>query len=362
MDGLRSSVGIASPPFTKGPYTWDQFVTFTAGIAGVNTKGSVIYVDGESGSDGSDGTSWTNAKATIQAGVTAAGANSVVFVMPKAMAAGSSDPSSYAEKIIIPATHENLALVGINWGRTQGGLPQIKYGGTLTGALLTVRAPGCLIANIGFNGNSTAGAPLVNGILLDDNSGIPAASGGETKSAFGTTIINCHFKDCAGSTVGDARTGGAIVWSTNGGAFQVLIQGNRFYKNVGDIVLLGTSGSVPQDVVIEDNIFSGQAANVDCNLYLAGGSGMTGLVIKDNTFQQLPALSAGQVKRYIVATGCTGMLVGNTFGCQTSGTSGTPITFKVGGSGAEIPVTLHLARNFGQSITADATGGEISIA
>lgn len=355
-------MGVGAPPYTKGPYTWDQFVTFTAGIAGVNTKGNVIYVDGTAGSDGSDGKSWNTAKETIQAGVTLAGANSVVYVMPKAMVAGCSDPSSYAEKIIIPATHENLALVGINWGRTQGGLPQIKYGGTLTGALLTVQAPGCLIANIGFNGNSTAGAPLVNGILLDDDSGIPAASGGETKSAFGTTIIGCHFKNCAGSTVTDGRTGGAIVWSANGGAFQVLITGNRFYKNVADIVLLGTSGSVPQDVIIEQNEFSGQAANVDCNLYLAGGSGMTGLIIKNNTFQQLPALSSGQVKRYIVATGCTGMLVGNKFGCQTSGTGGTRITFNVGGSGAEIPVTLHVAGNFGQSITADATGGEISIA
>jgi hypothetical protein len=56
------------------------------------------------------------------------------------------------------------------------------------------------------------------------------------------------------------------------------------------------------------------------------------------------------------------MLVGNTFGCQTSGTGGTRITFAAAGTGALIPTTMHAAGNFGQSITADATGGEISIA
>jgi hypothetical protein len=324
-------------------------------LRGALTRGKILFVDGTNGSDTNDGLDgWSNAKATIQAAVTAGTAFDTVLIAAKAMAAGATDPGSYSESIIIPATHEGMALVGVSRGRTQGGLPQIKPAGAANGACLTIRSCGCHIQNLGFNGNSTAGAPINNGILLDDDN--------STKTAIGTTIENCHFKNCAGSTVTSGATGGAIVWSAAGGAWQTHIKGNRFYKNVADVCLLGTSQTVPQDVIIEDNIFSGPAASVDCNLYLAGGSGMNGVIIRNNVFGQLPAIGSGAVKRYIYATGCVGMAVQNFFGCQTSGTGGTPITFKVSGTGAEIPVTLHMAGNFGQSITIDATGGEVSIA
>lgn len=352
--GLIGPTGPASPPYRNGPYTWDQHVSFSAGVGMSNTKGQIRYVDGTSGNDNNSGKSWGKAFATIQAGVTSAGANGIVYVAPKAIAAGSTDPGSYAETVIIPATHENLSIIGISTGRTQGGLPQLKKGSGTT-ALLTIRSAGCLIANMGFNGIWTADSTQsLIGILLDDD--------GSTKTAFGTTIVGCHFKNCAGSTAStNGAAGGAITWSANGNAWQVLIAGNRFYKNVCDVCLLGTSGSVPQDVIIENNIFSGPAANVDCNLWLkGGGSGMNGVIVKDNTFGQLPSL--GTVARYIDATGCVGMLVGNTFGCQTSGTGGTPITFKASGTGGKIPTTMHVAGNWGQSITIDATGGEISIA
>ena len=304
--------------------------------------GTTRFVDGTNGSDNNLGLTWGDAYATIQAAVTASSAGDTVYVAAKTISVGANDPNSYAESIVIPAAKTSLSLIGVSRGRTQMGLPQIKPGGVTTGiSLLTIRAGGCLIKNIGFNGNSTAGAPINNGILLDDDN--------STKSASGTTIENCHFKNCAGATVGDARTGGAIVWSALGVGWQVLIRGNRFYKNVCDVCLLGTSTSVPQDVIIEDNIFSGQAADVDCNLWLkGGGSGMNGVIIRYNTFQQLPALSTGQVKRYIDATGCVGMLVGNDFGCLVTDT-GTTLTFLADGTAAKIPTTMHVVRNFGQS-------------
>ncbi len=139
------------------------------------------------------------------------------------------------------------------------------------------------------------------------------------------------------------------------------IKGCKFYKNVGDIVLIGTSSDVPQDVVIEDCVFGGPASSVDCNLYLAGGSGMNGVTIRNCVFQQLPALGSGSNLRYIKAAGCVGMMVGCTFGCQTSTTGGTKITFKASGTGADIPTTLHIAQCYGQSITASESG-EITIA
>lgn len=336
--GLRSAHGVAATPFTKGPYTWDQQVTFTQGVGGANTKGTVVYVDGIGGSDGNGGTGWTDAKATIQAAVTLAGAFGVVYVLPKAIAAGETDPGSYAETIIIPATHECLSIIGIGH-RTQGGLPQVKKGGTAHTYGLTIRSAGCYIANMGFNGISTAGAPLNGAILLDDDS--------STKSAFGTTIVNCHFKNCAGTTVTDCRTGGAIDWSALGNAWQVYIGGNRFYKNVCDICLLGTSTSVPQDVIIEGNLFSGPTAFVDTQVYLAGGSGMNGVIIKDNHFPVLGTLGSATVKRFISATGCVGQLINNTFGCALAG------TFGAAGDQALIPTTMFMAGNLLQGAVAN---------
>ena len=307
--------------------------SFVGGLAGANSPGKIRFVDGTSGNDAADGESWETALATIQAGVTAAGARGTVFVAPKEIESSATDPSSYAETVIIPVTHEGLSLIGVGTGRTQGGLPQIKKGSGTT-ALLTIRASNCLIANIGFNGIWTADSTQsLVGILLDDD--------GSTKTAFGTTILGCHFKNCAGSTAStNASAGGAITWSAQGNAWQVHIVGNRFYKNVGDIVLLGTSGSVPQDVVIEDNVFSGPAANVDCNLYLAGGSGMNGVIIRNNEFPALPAISGAGNDLFCVLTGCVGLLSGNRF--ASSGK-----TFGVAGdNGGTVPATVFMVDNY----------------
>ncbi len=310
------------------------------------------YVDGTNGSDTNTGKGgFSNAMATIQTAVTAAASGDTILVLAKAITGTDTDPNSYAETIIIPVTKPSLSIIGISRGRTQGGLPQIKKGSGST-ALLTVRAPGCYIANLGFNGIKTADSTqTLVGILLDDD--------GSTKTAWGTTIENCHFKNCAGSTGStNGAAGGAITWAATGSAWQVLIKGNRFYKNVCDVCLLGTSVSVPQDVIIEDNIFSGPAANVDCNLWLkGGGSGMNGVIIRNNVFGQLPSL--GTVARYIDATGCVGMLIGNYFGCLTANT-GTTLTFLAAGTAAKIPVTMHVAGNYGQSDTATESG-EITI-
>jgi len=324
-DGLFQYGG--SPVATAGPFPRTSI------------GGRAWFVDGTNGSDGYTGKTPRRPFATIQAAVDSAVAGDTIYVFPMAMVAGASDPGSYEENVVIPATTENLTLIGVNYGRTQGGLPQLKVGATTTQALLTIQAAGCHIVNMGFNGVGATGG----GILLDDD--------GSTKSAFGTTIESCHFKNCKGTTATNAATGGAIQWSANGGAWQVLIKGNRFYKNVGDVVLLGTGVSVPQDVVIEDNLFSGPAASVDCNLYLMGGSGMTGLAIRNNTFAELPAVGSGTNVRYIKATGCGGVMDGNRFAC-------TGLTFNATtGTGALIPATLFMAANYQEKATSGS--GEI---
>lgn len=304
--------------------------------------GRAWFVDGSNGSDGYTGKSPARPFATIQKAVDKAVAGDTIYVYPLAMAVGATDPGSYAENIVVPATTENLAIIGVSYGRTQGGLPQVKVGTTTTQAILTVRAPGCLIANLGINGAGATGG----GILLDDN--------GTTKVAFGTTVVGCHFKNCVGTTATDASTGGAVQMS--GAPWQVLIKGNRFYKNAADVVLLDTTYAAPQDIVIEDNQFSDSPAVTDVNVYLAGGSGVAlGLVIKDNVFGALPAVGSGALKRYFNLTGCSGMFVGNVVGAVANVT-GTELTYTAAGTGGYLPATVFMANNWGQSGTSGEVG------
>jgi len=330
--------------------------TALAELHDLNVPGNTWFVDGTNGSDTANtgSGSWANAYATIQNAVTAASAGDTILIAPKLLVGTNTDPTDYAETIIIPVTKPSLSLIGVSRGRTQGGLPQIKKGSGST-ALLTIRAPGCRIANLGFNGIKSADSTqTLVGILLDDDN--------STKTAWGTTIENCHFKNCAGTTGSvNAAEGGAISWASTGCAWQVLIRGCRFYKNVGDIVLIGTSQTVPQDVVIEDCVFSGPAANVDCNIY-AGGSGFNGIVVRNCTFQQLPAIGSGVNKRFIIfPTGTVGVIDSCRFACQTNTTGGTKITFKASGTGGNFPTTVHIMNSYGQSITTSESA-EITIA
>jgi len=322
---------------------------FDGGSMAVKTGGNHWFVDGDIAVSG-DGLSPDGAFKTIAEAITAAQAYDIIRIFPKQITDYTGDPSSYEENLTVPYTKAGLALIGESRGLTQGGLPQLKDGSTTTQHILRLRAPGCLVANLGFNGAGNTGG----GILLDDDY--------STKAGFGTTITGCHFKNCRGTTATNAATGGAINWSSTGNSWQVRIEGNRFYKNVGDVVLPGTSSTVPQDVVIKDNIFSGPAANTDCNLYLQGaGSGINGVLIDGNIFQQLPALGSATTARYIHATGCVGMMTRNFFGCATA-EGGTEITFEAAGTGAFIPTTVHMAGNFGQFSTGVGAGlvsGEI---
>lgn len=310
-----------------------------------------IYIDGNTGSDVNDGKTPRRAKKTIQAGVTAAGAWGRVFVFPKLMAAGASDPSSYAETIIIPATHDGLSIIGVGTGLTQGGLPQIKKGSGTT-ALLTVRAPGCLIANMGFNGVDATGG----GILLDDDSGLPAGSGGETKSAFGTTISGCHIKNCQGA--GKASTGGGIM--ATGSSWQVRISGCRFYKNRAGITIMNTTYSVPQDWIIEDCVFGGDAVTstvTDADIYVAA-SGCLGLEIRRCDFLTPDGVNyaSGDADRYIKLNDTTiGMVSDCTFACLVN-PAASELTFGAAGTAAIIPTSVRIANCWGETSSTTERG------
>jgi hypothetical protein len=310
-----------------------------AGVFSMNDTNKYWFVDGDKSANGS-GTSWEDAFYDVESAAnnTSLTAGDTIFVAARTMSATSTDPVSYTENAVLDTP--SVSLIGVSRGRTQGGLPQLKVGSTTTSPVIDVKAPGCLIANIGINGVSATGG----GVRLYDD-------GGSTAAAFGTSIVGCHFKNCV-VTANDGRTGGAIYTTAGGGPWQLYIGGNRFYKNEADIVSVGTSGSIPQDWVIEHNEFSGPAANVDVNIYTSS-DGVNGLVIRDNTFSAMPALSAGQVKRFVSLTGSVGILYNNAFATNDG-------TFKVAGSGGIVPATMFMAGNYQESTDAVGTFGSLT--
>jgi hypothetical protein len=286
------------------------------------------FVDGTHGSDAASGIAPNRAKKTIQAAVTAAPAWSRIYVYPRTIADYTGDPTSYDETIIIPYTKQGLQIIGVGTGRTQGGLPQIKKGSGAV-ALLTVRAPGCGIYNIGFNASGSTGGC----ILLDDDYA--------AKAAFGTTIHNCHFKNSVNATA--ATSGGAISWSAQGNAWQVTISDCQFYRNVCDICIIGTASTVPQDVVIKNCTFSSDAAIADCNIY-AGGNGFGGGLIIDNClFPKQPA--KGTTDRFTVIT-CYGTAGTGIMSNCRFGAAGTTTGYGASKATANIGTTIELCGNY----------------
>lgn len=287
-----------------------------------NINGSVYIVDGSNGADGNPGT-MDRPLASIQGALTRnnGAVNPTIIVLPLEMAATDTDPGSYTENAVVDAA--SCTIVGISRGVTQGGLPQVKVGTTTTSPIISVQAPGCLIMNLGINGAGGTGG----GIKYFDD-------GGATYASFGGSVIGCHFKNCRGTSATDAASGGAIQLS--GAPWQMRFSYNRFYKNLGDIVLLDTGNAVPQDFVIDWNEFSGPAANVSCNLLLSTGGGVNGVAIKHNTFPCFP--TAGGANVPVSLTNCIGILSWNTFGCSG----------KTFGAAANIPVptTVGICGNY----------------
>jgi hypothetical protein len=155
----------------------------------------------------------------------------------------------------------------------------------------------------------------------------------------GLVVRGCHFKNLKGS--GAAATGGAIYWTASGASWQVRVENCHFYNCRAGIVLIGTGISVPQDVAIVGCEFMASAkATVDADLYLAGGDGITALLVADCLFGtvDVPAYAtAPSAARYMDLTGCDNGFVTNCrFACVGK-------TFGAAGDAAKIPTTVRFA-------------------
>src|SRR3990167_529731 len=311
--------------------------------------GNVWYVDGDKSSNGGGG-SWEDAfsesqfNGNLSSISSAIAAGDVFYVAGRTMAATDTDPISYTTNLVLNVPQ--VSLIGVSRGRTQGGLPQLKVGATTTSPIIEIKAPGVLIQNIGINGAGGTGG----GIKLTDD-------GGTTSAAFGWSVLGCHFKNCVGTTATNALTGGAVWIGSAGGAWQGLLAGNRFYKNVGDFVLPASANTIPQDIVIEDNVFSEPAASVDCNIFVGSG-GINGLEIHNNRFPCNPNITSGSNASFLVLTSCVGLLSDNKFAAQTA--EGVTTEIKFGATQENlVQTTMFMAHNYGEFPTG-VGGGLIS--
>ena len=146
-------------PHLRGRFFVDYFDATTLLIGGVPLlalPGDKAYVDGTNGSDTTGTGVVSKPFATIGKAVTEVGAGDSVIVAPKTEAAGDTDPSNYAESVVLPATKPNLRLIGVSHGPAQGAGPQIRVG-TGTAANIIVRAPGVLIQGFSINGGGATG-------------------------------------------------------------------------------------------------------------------------------------------------------------------------------------------------------------
>ncbi|MBZ5529734.1 MAG: hypothetical protein LAN71_17795 [Acidobacteriia bacterium] len=320
------------------------------------STGRVWFVDGDK-STGQAGATWEDAFSTIQAAINAASSGDVIYIAERtipvvngSLGSVGTDPISYDEHLTIPNSKSSLSLIGVSRGLTQGGLPQIKPTTTVTGDILQIKAAGCLIANLGFNGAGLTADTGANGIELYDD-------GGLTASTFGTTIMGCHFKSLGRGHAGAA----AAIDAPLGASWQLRIQDNRFHNCLVGIGFDTTSTDRGQDIVITGNSFSSTVnTNVDCDIFLKGlAGGCEGIVIDNNMFAtvDVPTHSGGASQRYLDLTGCEGILSNNFFACKT-GTEDTPVTFGATTHTAGIvPATVRMAGNYGEAAVGSKANG-----
>jgi len=165
------------------------------------------FVDGQTGSNASDGLTPSTGKLTIQAAVTAASAGDVIYVRPKTYTSDASDVNRYIEAVTVPYATADLSLIGVS--NTKAGNP--NYGAklqytTASGTALTVNAPAFHIENMcvraegadyaiqftadaGYTGAAgSCGSTMYNVVIRGSLNGVLVTDG------YATNIVNCRFE------------------------------------------------------------------------------------------------------------------------------------------------------------------------
>lgn len=254
------------------------------------------FVDGEDGNDNNSGLKPTEAKATIQAAVTASTRGDVIYVRPEQYTGGTGF-SRYTEEVTVTAgasagsaTHFENADISII-GCVRSANPEYgvrwKHLTDTTGYCLINDAPALHLENIGFFAEGALGA-----LLYRNNAATTTRRGSD-----GSTIYNCVIK------------GAPVQISDGGDGF--CVQNTRFHCAFGGTVaaLNYTCSANPGRRLLVRNCEwqdgNGTTSSGPCITILPP---MTEILIRDCYFGQEPT---GAV--YIQTAGANYGLVANCF-------------------------------------------------
>jgi hypothetical protein len=261
--GLRSLIGgWACPPYSKGPYQWDQFIQFTAGISGTmkGVGGYIYYIDEENGSDSNNGLSPNKAFATLDKcwGNTTGNkmardnydddAEYHVFIFP----------GTYAPLLPLRVYGHGIHIIGLGIPGTDSGVNITDTAAVAaTYGLIYWAAANSSIQNVQFN--MTTNIPAMN-LLASDNCAINynVYNSINDASTKGITLANVRQTEIAHNLFGIAGGCHANAIYSTSGADQYLIDShihdNRIYSDVsGAVGIVVHSDFVAYGTVIDKN-------------------------------------------------------------------------------------------------------------
>lgn len=264
MTGLRQVNGDpAAPPYSNGPYKWDQHVIFSAGVAGDNRPGNFWYVNASAASGG-DGKSWTSAFTTIQTAVTAASAGDIIYVAP----------GGYNETVTV--SKAKLALVGV------GGRGSAFIEPSTAGAEgMQVTADDVTLVNIGVAGDETSDYALnLNAVsrfrafgckfeLGDGTSPAVLLNGTASDQCGDNLLYDCEFAWAGSGILADDSVYGYVT--------QTQIR-KCYFHNLATVGIGVASGGLWKNLEVTDCVFDNKEdGTAPTDYILLSNNGNTGI-------------------------------------------------------------------------------------
>jgi len=259
--GFRGSSGQpASPPYTNGPYTFSEPITFTGGAsgAGVVTPSVVRFVDNSVTASG-DGQSWETAYKYLQDAITDVGTNydgkgAVIYVAPGLYKEATPINITTDDiRIIAIGNPEDTVIFGVTTQGTLGAADDHLF--NITGgniymyglALFTYKNNKAAVYLNGEGGGYTAGFCKFENCIFTPQAADGQAYGIYAKGGAGNEVIGCKFYA--------TKTAGIYIESsTNNNPTRWTIAGNQF-MGCGDAGIKVAALALHESV-IDRNIFN----------------------------------------------------------------------------------------------------------
>ena len=280
-------------------------VTLIDGLPMVFKAGTTRFVDGTRTTDG-PGLSFEAAHETIQHAVDKAAFEDVIFIRPKALG------TYYTESVIVPpTTHRGLSIIGTgNAGRGGSVYSPVTWrnsSNSVDDSALTARAGHMNIENINFFSRAAQELGWAIKAYWNTGSGLN----------IGSAIVHCGFTtDLADHPAAAGLVQSAIRFDSNEG---MSVEDCKFVDcRVG--IASGSTMNAWKDLLIKDNVFSGLAANIAADLFLADGLNLS--LIGNHFGHTVPSHAAGTMQKYVFVIGgatVEGHASGNSFASANAG-------------------------------------------